>query len=212
MNETPLLTQSEAQAITDPFHEAWVSAHLDSWEMWSKRLAEDPVFFKPLREAERYSILHRHICDHAASALDGRVTNSESLKFFAQIIGNSAIVRFKHVDRDLRPTTYRTDQQDCIDHQEFSPAMVKALQFDGVAMPMTFLTVGFTLALGEEAISRVAVICRTPKLRFHYDIYNIAGEQACDGSVEVSPFPGMPSPGARVRSTRPSVEEIAPEA
>jgi hypothetical protein len=193
-----LLTTDEAQELTADCHAVWVDAHHHAFDLWKRRLAEDPEFFKPLIAGDRASILHRHIFDYAARHLDGRVISTDALGFNAQIIDGRAMVRFKYLHRDLKPRAYRTGQQEHLEDQEFTEEMLLPLTFEGVSDPPTVLTCGYTLALGEDAVSRVAVVCwYRGELRYWYDIF---GETAMGDGEVVPLFPSSPPDQPRVVS------------
>jgi hypothetical protein len=198
-----ILEKPEAVELTTPYHEVWEAAHRHAWRLWHDRLLDDPTFFKPLTSADRYALIHRHICDYVGRHLEGRASFAPSLDFFAQIIDNRALVRFKHVDDDFRPRNYRTDQQQHLDRQQFTDRVAEQLILDGFAPTMTVLTVGFTLTPGEEDLSQISVICRNPKLLYSYSLLE-TGEGFGDGGVDVQPFPRMDPPGPRVVSRRPA--------
>lgn len=192
-----ILTKAEAQAVTAPCHEVWVDAHVHAWGLWRDRLLNDPEFVKPLTAADRYTILHRHICDHVSRHLEH--VPIPQLDFFAQVLDGRVLVRFKHVDTDLRPRSYPTDTQQQLDRQEFTPHIESQLALDGFG-PMTVLTVGYTLVPGEDELSQVVVICRSPEVRFWYPLFG-AVEGTGDG-IDVASMPGMEPPGPRVVSRR----------
>jgi hypothetical protein len=198
-----ILQQAAAIELTEPYHDVWVAAHRHAWGLWRDRLLNDPAFVKPLTSANRYAIIHSHICDYVESHLEGRASFARSLDFFAQIIDNQALVRFKHVDEDLRPRNYPTDQQQHLDRQEFTERVVGQLILDGFAPTMTVLTVGFSLTPGEEDLSQISVICRNPKLLYSYSLLE-TGEGFGDGEVDIQPFPSIDPPGPRVVSRRPA--------
>jgi len=204
-----LLSRDDAYDLTKPFHEVWEEAHRSTWAMWQERLEEDPMWFKPFTAGDRYLMLHRHICDFAARHLDGQVQHAPSLDFFAQIIGEKALIRFKHFDEDYRSRNYPTDQQEHLDKQEFTDRMQAQLALDGIAAPLTVLTVGYTLTPGEDALGFIGITCRTPYLRYWYPIVGNAGAASgdgidgADGGGTAPSFPGMEPPGPRIISTRP---------
>lgn len=197
-----ILPMSEATELTSPCHQVWADAHRHAWALWQDRLLNDPEFVKPLTSSERYAILHRHITDYASRHLDGVVGHAPSLDFFAQVLDGRALVRFKHVDSDLKPRAYPTDQQQHLDRQEFTERIAEQLAFDGFPPAMTVLTVGFTLTLGEDNLGQIVVVCRTPELAYWYSILD-AGEGYGDASGgEIQPMPGIAPPGPRVTSRR----------
>ena len=190
-----LLTASQAQTITEPYHEAWAQAHFDAWHLWQDRLQRDPEFTKPLTSSDRASILHRHITENAARALEGRVVVTERLGFFAMILQEGPVlVRFKHLDRELKPRRIPTEQQESLSAQTFSPGMMSQLNLDGVVRPPTVLTVGYVLSIGEDELSRVVVVCHAPELVFNYAI---SGERIVS---ELVSLPGFRPEGPRVVS------------
>jgi hypothetical protein len=197
-----LLSKTEAETLTSPYHEVWVEAHKHAWALWQDRLVSDPEFFKPLTSAERYAIIHRHICDYVERHVDGdaRIVTPPSLDFFAQVIQDRALMRFKHLDEEFKPRSYPTDQQKELSRQEFAERIVEQLALDGVSAPLTVLTVGYTLTVGEESLGQIVVVCRTPDIRYWYSIQGTAGTQT--GDAEILPFPGMEPPLPRVISTR----------
>lgn len=198
-----ILKRAEAIELTTPYHEVWAAAHRHAWGLWRDRLLDDPEFIKPLTSAERYAVIHRHICDYVERHLEGNASFAPSLDFFAQILDNRALVRFKHVDDDFRLRNYRTDQQQHLDRQEFTERVEGQLVFDGFAPTMTVLIVGFTLTPGEEDLSQISVICRNPNLLYWYPILE-AGGRFGDGGVDAQPFPGIDPTGPRVVSRRPA--------
>lgn len=203
--------KAEAEALTSPYHDVWVEAHLHAWALWQDRLLNDPQFFKPLTSAERYAIVHRHICDYVERHVDSdtNIVTPPSLDFFAQVIQDRVLMRFKHLDEELKPRTYPTNQQQQLSRQEFDDRIVEQLAFNGCSAPLTVLTVGFTLTAGEEAIGQIVVVCRIPRLRYRYSIRGAAGIQSAD--ADILPFPGMESPAPRVVSTRQRDEEASDE-
>jgi hypothetical protein len=198
-----LISLNEAELLVGPIRDLLVQAHLDSWDVWAKRVSDDPEFVKPLKEAERYAILHRHIIDHVSRyiGVHGRVT--ERLQFFGVAVGDKILLRFKHVDAELQPRRYPTEQQVNLSAQEFTNEMIEILSLDGVTAPLTVLTVGYTLTPAEDAISRVSVICHEPKLVYSFDLYN---SQGGINDVEVTPLPGVEPKKPRVVSKRAKKE------
>ena len=201
----PLLTYDDAVLITEPFREAWLEAHQYAWRLWMSQVTENPEFVKPLTSSDRYVILHRHITDQAARRLDGHLVTADGCDFFAQRIGNRTLVRFKHLDSDLRPQNYPTDQQKHLDQQEYTERLVEQLSLNPVEEPPTVVTVGYTLTPGEDELSRVVIICRNPKLQWCIDLLDTAGLGG--GNVDVKPFPSMPPTPPRITSTRRKQDE-----
>lgn len=193
-----MVTKAEAQKLTAPCHDVWVDAHVHAWGLWKDRLLHDPEFIKPLTAPDRYTILHRHVCDHVSRHLPH--VPIPRLDFFAQVLGGRVLVRFKHVGSELKPRNYPTDTQWHLDRQEFTEHIGSQLALDGFG-PMTVLTVGYTLSTGEDELSQVVVVCRSPKVEFWYPIFG-AAEATGDG-IDVTPMPGMEPPGPRIVSRRP---------
>lgn len=200
-----VLPPDQAYALTKPFHRVWADAHHSTWAMWQDRLQNDPSWFKVFTAGDRYLMIHRHVCDLVASQLEGKVQHAPSLDFFAQIVGDRALVRFKHLDEDLRPRNYPTDQQQHLDRQEFTERMETQLALDGIAAPLTVLTVGYTLTTGEEAIGQIVVTCHVPELWYWFSIDAATGQGfgGSGGDGEAPRFPGIESPGPRIIPKRP---------
>jgi hypothetical protein len=196
-----LLTPDEAQALTSPLHQIWVEAHLDSFSKWKKRLTDDPEFFAPLSKRTRHNALHDLVISAIAREIHGRSTVTEILQFFAVVFSGQALVRFKHLDEELKPRNYPTEQQRNIGNQEFTEGMIEHLAFEGIEAPMTVLTVGYTLTLAEDEIASVVVVCRNPELVYSYDLYRREGDEGL-GGLDVSPLPGFTPKGPRIISSR----------
>ncbi|MEI2704073.1 MAG: hypothetical protein V9E89_02170 [Ilumatobacteraceae bacterium] len=203
---TPLLTFDNARELTLPFHDAWVQAHLESWALWSKQLTENSEFVKALTPGDRYLILHRHVTDRAARYLEGRVTSTDKLDFFAQIVRGQALVRFKHLDTDLKTRNYPTDQQKHLDQQAYTDRLVKQLALEGVEGLPTVVTCGYTLNPAEDGISRIVLTCRNPRLLWCISLYDSEAGTG-GGDLDVPSFPSMPPAPPRIISTRTKVAE-----
>ena len=196
-----LLPPEDAQALTEPSHSAMWDAHEYALSKWNEVSSAYPDFAKPQRPAERYAVMHRLVADYLASHLAENAVYTERLSFSALLLDNRALVRFKHLNSDLSHRVYPTDQQKHLGRQEFTGEMVKQLAFDGVTAPPTVLTLGYTETPAGDAISRVAVVCRTPKLYYAYDV--LPGATGAGGlPIVVTPLPGNEPPGPRVISTR----------
>lgn len=179
------INQSDSESLTQPFRDVVVDAHLGAWAMWAKRLDDDPEFMKPLTKAERFAFIHRHITDAIAIRVDGdaRVRVTTALQFFALVIEDTLMVRFKHLDRELRPRNYQTTQQQHLAEQEFSDKMVRRLTLDGIGTELAVVTAGYTLTVAEDAVSRVSIVCHEPERAFFYDMYS-ASEPLASSSVQ----------------------------
>lgn len=44
-----LISLKEAELLVGPIRDLLVQAHLDSWDVWAKRVSDDPEFVKPLK-------------------------------------------------------------------------------------------------------------------------------------------------------------------
>lgn len=189
-----LLTASEAQALTEPYHQKWADAHQRSWDRYQDRAMNDPEFIKPLKSTERAAIIHRHVCDEV-SRIPGAVC-TERVGFFAQVIEPRALVRFKLLDPSFKPKNYPTSQQQELDRQEFNDGIMQQLTLDGIEDAPTLLTCGYLLSITEDEISRILVVCHTPELEFYYDVF-----EGGEGMQVTRLTPDKPQ-GPRVTSKR----------
>jgi hypothetical protein len=199
----PLMPPEDAQSLTGPFHEWMHDAHRQAMERWVEFVTEKPDLTRPLRPPEKYAFLHRHIADHLASETKKGATYSESLGFSALLLSSGdglALVRFKHLNSDLSHRVYPTNQQRHLGRQQYTGSMMEQLALEGIDAPPTVLTLGYMESPAGNEMARVLIVCRTPKLYYHYDV--LPGAEGTGTSHVVQPFPGQEPSAPRVLSTR----------
>ncbi len=170
---TLLLIDSEARALTAPYHGLWGSAFraAEKW-YWEDFRTWDPQAFIDMDAGARATILNRRITGNVSRG-DG-IKMSEALGFPVQVVsadGLYAIVRFKMLDPGLKPSNHPSDQQDGLQNHEFPEDAVRQLELDG-GQPKapTILTVGYQLTQLQTAFSQLAVVCwHGGSIRFWYD-------------------------------------------
>src|SRR5439155_4632826 len=129
-------------------------------DLLNKAREATPAFFVPLKEAELCALIHRHVYARAVELLDGKAFPTDRLGFCAQIVGGRALVRFKHLDGDLAPRTYPTEQQRHLDIHQYTDDMMVQLAEDGLGEPPTMLTCGYRMSATWDKLSQVAIVCR----------------------------------------------------
>lgn len=195
-----VLLPGDAWNLTSPYHHTWHDAHTSAMKGWNDIAQNHPEFVKPLRPAEKYAVLHRHVADHLAAREGGDVRYTERLGFSALLISDVALIRFKHLTGEFRHRVYPTNQQKHLGRQEFTEPMMEQLSLEGIAAPPTVLTLGYMETPAGDAISRVLVVCRTPGLYYYYDVP--PGSTGVGAGPAVHTLPGCDPPGPRVISAR----------
>lgn len=199
-----LIGPEEAMALTRPFHPLFHEAHTAAMSSFGQVAQEYPAFVKPLRPAEQYAILHRHIAEHLATHADDGAVYTEKLGFSALLLDARVLVRFKHLNPDYSIRVYPTDQQKHLARQQFTQKMMEQLALDGVGAPPAVLTLGYIESTDGYEIDQVAIVSRVPSLYYSYPV--LAGDSAA-GPTVVTPFPGLEPPGPRVISKREEDEQ-----
>lgn len=201
------IPRDEAISLTTPFHALWMDAHEYARHTWWSDLLETDLFLAS-RPATRASALHdlvvRYIDMHGGEEMPG----SRELGFYTQIIAGApgtAVVRFKLLDVGYLTKNHRSGQQEALDSQDLTDAMLEQLSIAGFPGPATFLTCGYQLSSDEMSISNVAVVCHYQReVIYSYDLERTGGVRG----VEVLNLPTPPPPPPiDVRSRRPSIEQ-----
>jgi hypothetical protein len=190
-----IVNADQAAALTEPFHELWVSAY---------RLAEKRL--RSLREFDSEAFLSyesptlaRMVRDHVVRTVrhDERVSGSSALGTFTQIINgaeSSVLIRFKELDQDLKRFNHKSGRQDGLDLHRYDPDDYALLADDGLNRVPTLLSCGYVRDFDIIGISRIVVVChwgRNPLWRYDLE----------DGSVqEVVQFPNIEPPQSTVVS------------
>jgi hypothetical protein len=194
-----LLTYEEALELTGPFHANYVEAHDYAMESIRDGLTRSPRMFKDFKDGTLKGMVHDLITAEINRTVGGFDWSTGGPWIFVHPIQGRALIRFKWLSPDdLSPRSYPTEQQELLARQEYTEPLWTQLQFHGFPAPPTLLTCGYTDDLQDfDNPLRVIIVCRSPELRFWYEIRE-AGEGEIGGAV-VS-FPNMPPTAPRVVS------------
>lgn len=201
-----LISLSDAKSLLRPHEPALTQVVLEPWKRWRQFGANEPMLALPLGEAERAQWLHAHMRFEAKQLFDAKadVIATDALEFFALIISQKVLLRFKYVGSG--PQNVPTQQQQLLARQRYTSDMLGALELDGLEPP-TLLTLGYRLTMDASEVSNIVV---RRDLKYHPTWeFSIYGKEA--GSVaEPQNLPTLPKPQpARLRSKigKPQQEE-----
>jgi hypothetical protein len=130
----------------EPYTEPLVDAHLATVEKWKRLMVEMPEWALPLDATARAVSLHRHLSYEVEQRLDQlpRARVNDALDFFALLIDDDILLRFKYVGHG-EPHNFPTRQQRLLARQTFTEPMTERLLGDASLTPPTLLTCGYTL-------------------------------------------------------------------
>ena len=146
------------QSRIEPYKPMLVEAHQAAVDVWAKLLKELPEAVHPFDDTARANLIHPHIRYEVARRIEGSpdVAVNDKLKFFALMIGDDILLRFKYVGHGM-PRNYGTTRQKELASQRFTSKMTADLLGDASLQPPTMLTCGHTLdgdKLGRLEIRR----------------------------------------------------------
>jgi hypothetical protein len=147
-----------AQDRIEPLKPRLVEGHQAAAEVWAKLVKEQPEVVLPLDDTARANLIHPHIRYEVERRVEGlpAVMINDKLDFFALMIGDDILLRFKYVGHGM-PRNYGTTRQKELASQRFTPTMIGDLLGDASLQPPTMLTCGHTLdgeKLGRLEIRR----------------------------------------------------------
>lgn len=161
-----------AQRRIEPFEDLLIEAHKSAIKKsWATLLEKQPEIALPLDETARANLIHPHIrveVEQRIEDVPGVVVN-DKLDFFALMIDETMLMRFKNVENGM-PRNYPTTRQKELASQRFTEEMRLGLLGDASLEPPTLITCGHTLdgdKLGRLEIRRD---CKG-HLPWHFDIY-----------------------------------------
>lgn len=148
-----------------------IAVHQAAMSSWVEHLKNDPEFTEPLDTTTRANILNDHVCrkiERRVAELSG-VTVNDKLGFFALMVGDDILLRFKYVGQGA-PMNVATEQQRLLARQMYSEQMMLSLTGDLAGEPPTMLTCGYVID-GDE-IGRIEIRCDcVGHQTWSYDIY-----------------------------------------
>lgn len=189
-----ILTRDEAYEVTEPFHDAYRSAHLDSWDTYTQLSKDKPEITSTFDSSTRFHVLNRLIVRAIEQSVPNTVWVSGGPGTLYHVIDDMATVRFKHVNgAGLLPTFNSTVRQDGLLSQTYTGELMDQLFAGAIGEPPTALLCGYQLTQGEDAVLDVMLACHAPELRFNVSL--MGGEGA-----EMLPFPTIDPVQPRVAS------------
>lgn len=211
MPVTEILSMDEAQALLKPLHDSFAGAHLRAWAKWQKlrQICADndaAELLLPLSGTTRANYVNNHCVSLVKELVepgDGVLVTPMHGLFTAVMAWReeiSALVRFKSLNKDFRPSNVRTNVQRSLTKQEWPGNLLSGFELPTIP---TVLTCGYRLTLDESEVLGVYVCCHYRNdLVWYYDLDD-AGEMG--GGVENLPLPNTPTPKPRI------VSSIVPE-
>lgn len=207
MNDLPsywsrLMSPEEGQALLAPYYEHFVMAVDEGFGVWEGFAAQMPDARKPLTGRARAAFINDQIVSRARDLFgeEKGVKMFEGYGFLCLNFGDRAVVHFKKLDEDGRPSSYPTEQQKRIIMQE--------LPMPGCPEP-TWLSVGYQLkfpAVGDQIDNILISCCLADKVKWTIPLYSAADES---GGAARLPFPPSPSEQPRRRRVRPKGKKDA---
>jgi hypothetical protein len=203
----PLLTVEQALDLTSPYHRLWITAHESAagW-YWGAFRTKWPDQFTAMTSTARAMMLHDMVV--AAVQRDSMVLMADVFGFPVQLLSNGdacALVRFKMLDRGMRPRNHHSGQQDLLADHQFGEDVMQQLTLLGITEPPTVLNVGYQLSNAQDGISRLLAVSRHRNaLRFWYDLDASA---ASGGGIVVDLPLGTPPESPRIISKRRKEED-----
>lgn len=145
-----------AQERIEPFKDHLIDAHLAVGEKWEAFLRDNPEFAHPFDDTARANVIHPHIRYEVEQRIAGvpGVEVNDKLKFFALMIDNDMLLRFKYVGHGV-PHNVSTTRQKELASQRFTEKMTADLLGDASLQPPTLLTCGHTFE--GEKIGRIEI-------------------------------------------------------
>jgi hypothetical protein len=195
-----LISQPEAETILRPFHAVFRAAVREAWKKYTGKV--QPTTPLPTRRL-RASVMHNYICDEIRKLMGSeRGINfiEKSGRFLVSIAGH-IVIRFKKLDRKLRPRNYPT---------QGSLNFNLNLSLPGVP-DTSRITIGYSLNNVETEVAGVyAMLFDGKRLEWMYPIEDSA-EMALPPSrpepKPVAPAAPMAPAARRVRAKKPKVDE-----
>lgn len=201
MNDLPsywsrLMSREEAEALLAPYYEHFIMCVQEGFEFWTSFAAQLVDHRRPLSNRTRATFINDHIVSRAKDIFEAEkgVRMDEEFGFLCLNFGERAIVHFKKLDEEGRPSSYPTDQQKRIAMQE--------LPMPDCPEP-TWLSVGYQLkfpASGDQIDKILISCCFADKAKWTISLYDSAEES---GDTARLPFPPPPSEQPRTRRVRP---------
>lgn len=188
-----------AQQRVKDFEELLIEAHKAAIKKsWATLLEKQPEIALPLDETARANLIHPHIRVEVEQRIEGvpGVAVNDKLDFFALMIDDDMLMRFKNVENG-NPRNYPTTRQKELASQRFTEEMRLDLLGDASLRPPTLITCGHTLdgaALGRLEIRRD---CKG-HLPWSFDIY---GGESVNAPQVIHTLEDETRP-ARVKSAR----------
>lgn len=209
MADAELLTLDKAQALLGDLHDSFAGAHYQAWARWQrlKKLCQDndaADLMLHLTTTTRANFLNNHCVSLVGDLVKPRdgVAVTQMNGLFTAVVAQkdniAAFVRFKALNRDLRPSNVRTNVQKSLTRQEWPENLFDGL---GIEVIPTVLTCGYRLSHDESEISRVYICCHYCSELIWYYVIDDAGE--AEGGIEITslPLPNLPTPKPRIVST-----------
>ena len=178
----------EANELTAPHHDAYVRAIETAWDHWEQGQQTLPEMFRDFGASLRAAAINTMMTGEIERTVSG-VTRLKTggRSVVIQLIDGKAFVRFKYLNgKDLRPQSYRTQQQIRLSEQRYTETLWEQLKLKGFDTPPTVLSVGYILTPAEDALSLIGIVCHVPEFRYFINLRDATGS-----SSEVVPFPGM---------------------
>jgi hypothetical protein len=156
---TLVISLDTARDRIEPIEGLLIEAHKTAAANWRTLLTEQPALALPLDKTTRANFLHCHITSEIGRGIErlGDVKANDKLDFYALMIGQDILLRFKYIGHDGTPRNVPTERQKLLARQQYDEAMVLALTGDTSIAPPTLLTCGYTLT-DEHEVDRIEIL------------------------------------------------------
>ena len=195
----PVIELDQARERIGPFEGLLIDAHKAAIKTsWATLLEKQPEIAFPLDDTARANLIHPHIrveVERRIEDVPGVVVN-DKLDFFALMIDDDTLMRFKNVENGA-PRNYLTTRQRELASQRFTEEMRLDLLGDASLKPPTLITCGHTLDGAELGRLKIRRDCKG-HLPWFFEIYG--GEEL--NAPQVIPTLEDETRPARVRSAQ----------